>query len=141
MAIEFTRCETCSIIFPNQDGQYSQCPKCRNEVSQGASIHDLLRLLKNAIRDTQSRGAFLTVDELSNATGIDVDKIWHFIHNGEIDTATFSDPEVRSFIARRKKELMKSTLKAPSDAEPKPEEPSRPKSGFHLKAKDDPDKG
>jgi hypothetical protein len=141
MAIEFTRCESCGIIFPNQDGKYSQCPKCRNEVGQSASIHDLLRLLKNAIRDTQSRGAFLTVTELSAVTGIEEEKIWHFIHSGEIDTASFNDPEVRNFVVRRKKELMKSTIKAPSDTEAKPEEPARPKSGFHLKSKDDPDKG
>jgi hypothetical protein len=141
MAIEFTRCETCGIIFPNEDGKYTQCPKCRKEETQGTSIHDLLRLLKNAIRDTQSRGVFLTVAELSKLTNIEEDTIWHFIHSGEIDTASFSDPEVRSFIARRKKELMKSTLKTPSDVETKPDEPSRPKSGFHLRTKDDPDKG
>ena len=141
MAIEFTRCETCGIIFPNEDGKYAQCPKCRKEESSSASIHDLLRLLKNSIRDTQSRGVFLTVTELSKLTNIEEDTIWHFIHTGEIDTASFSDPEVRSFIARKKKELMKSTLKAPADSEAKPEEPSRPRSGFHLKSKDDPDKG
>lgn len=141
MAIEFTRCESCGIIFPNQDGKYTQCSKCRNDVAQGASIHDLLRVLKNTIRDTQSRGAFLTVTELSKLTGIEEDKIWHFIHTGEIDTASFNDPDVRSFIVRRKKELMKSTLKAPAEAEPKPEEAHRPRSGFHLKSKDDPDKG
>ncbi len=140
MPIEFTRCESCGIIFPNEDGKHARCSKCRNEEAQSVSSRDLLRILKNAMRDSQSRGTFLTIHDLAQQTEIEEDRIWGFIHSGEIDTASFSDPEVRSFIARKKKELMKSSSK-PVEQEPKPEEGSKRRSGFHLRTDNDPDKG
>jgi hypothetical protein len=140
MPIEFTRCESCGIIFPNQDGKETRCTKCRNEGTQSVSSRDLLRILKNALRDSQSRGAFLTIHDLAVQTEIDEERIWGFIHSGEIDTASFSDPEVRSFVARKKKELMKSSVK-PAEQEQKPEEGAKRKSGFHLRVDDDQGKG
>lgn len=140
MPIEFTRCEGCGIIFPNQDGKDSQCPKCRHEQAQHVSGRDLLRVLKNALRDAQSRGVFLNIRELSQLTEVDESCIWGFIHSGDIDTASLNDPEVRSFLARRKKELMKASAK-PAEAEPKLEEGTKRRSGFHLHADDDPGKG
>jgi hypothetical protein len=141
MPLEFTRCESCGIIFPHAEGEYQLCPKCRHEDVHEVTSREQLRALKNTLRDVQSRGMFLTMHELSAACGVDEETIWHFIQIGDIDTASLSDPDVRSFVARRKKELMKGAKPAGEQAA-KPEETPRTKvSGFHLKVDDAPDKG
>jgi hypothetical protein len=132
------------MIFPDASGQHDTCPKCRNEESTSEqSPHEILRTLKNALRDAQSEGSFLTVPDLSRRTGIEEAQIWHFIQSDEIETASFSDPEVRSFVVRRQKERMKASQKrAQLDTKPaKPENVAHErKSGFHLRIDDDREK-
>jgi hypothetical protein len=138
MALEFTKCESCGIIFPNQDGTEKMCPKCRNEDASGMTVRDLLRILKNALRDAQGRGQFLTIHDLSTQTKIEEDKIWGFIHRGEIDTASFNDPEVRTFVARKKMEQLQSSVrKHDSPAEPGTGKAQKPHSGLHFRREDD----
>jgi hypothetical protein len=138
MTLEFTKCENCGIIFPNQDGKETLCPKCRHADAAGVSSRDLLRLVKNAIRDAQGRGVFLTISEMSSQTGIEEEVIWGFIHRGEIDTAGFNDPEVRTYIARRKLEKLQSVIKKlDGPAEPEPSKSTKPRSGLHFRREDD----
>jgi hypothetical protein len=143
MPLDFTKCDQCGMIFPSQDSSQRLCPKCRHEESSELSTRELLRTLKNALRDAQSSGVFFTVPELSRRTGILEDKIWHYIHTGEIDTASFNDPQVRDFLVKRHKERMKASLPKPPESAkpgeaPRTDDKSKAKiSGFHLKVQDD----
>ena len=138
MPLEFTKCESCGIIFPNQDGKETLCPKCRHTGSSGVSSRDLLRIVKNVIRDAQGRGVFLTVAEISKQTDVEEETIWGFIHRGEIDTASFNDPEVRTFIARKKMEKMQSVMKKKDEpADNESTKPNKPRSGLHFRREDD----
>lgn len=137
MPIEFTKCAQCGIIFANPNGTQTLCAKCRDEAPAFDSPRELLRFLKNTLRDAQAHGEFLTIPELAAKAEVTEDRIWTFIHAGEIDTAGFNDPQVREYIARRRKELMKNR-QAGSEQSPEPKEGGRAKpSGFHLKVEDD----
>jgi hypothetical protein len=143
MPAEFKKCKDCGMIFPDAGGQQELCPKCRHEDNAGEkSTRDLLRTLKNLLRDAQSQGQFLTVPELAKRSGIEEGVIWHFIQTDEIETAAFNDPEVRGFVARRQMDKLKATQqRALQEHKPaKPEAPREHKSGFHLKVDDDRDK-
>jgi hypothetical protein len=135
--MEFIKCEQCSIIFPSQDSSQTLCPKCRKEESKVVSDRDMLRALKNTLRDAQTAGMYLTVAELSRKTDITEERIWRFIHAGEIDTASFNDPGVRDFVVKRQKERLKTSVQKP-EQQSKPDDKPKPKvSGFHLKIQDD----
>lgn len=143
MALDFTKCEQCGIIFANPDSQQQLCPKCRHEAPQTISTREQLRLVKNELRDQQAQGCFLTVEELSEHTGVEQSTIWHFIHSGEIDTASFNDPGVRDFIVKRRKERMKAALGTAQEHDEKPavDQAARVKSsGFHIKVDNDREK-
>jgi len=144
MAVEFKKCKYCGMIFPDASGQQDTCPKCRHEAAASElSQRDILRTLKNALRDAQSQGLFLTVPELAGRTGVEETQIWHFIQTEEIETANFSDPEVRSFVIRQRKERYKAThpQTPPESKSAKPDSAVQEhKSGFHLKIDDDRDK-
>jgi len=109
---EFTRCERCGIIFPRSENE-KLCSKCRERTEEETaaatrSKQDILRTLKTTIRDAETSGVFLTVSELSERTGIEEPNIWEYIQSGEIDTASFDDPQVRDFVVRKRREQMKS---------------------------------
>ena len=120
MAQDFSKCEQCGIIFLNPGNAHQTCPKCRNEEETAACEQDVLRLLKNTLRDHESRGELLTISSLADCTGVPERTIWEFIHQGEIDTAAMDDPEVRQYVARRRLErersLQKQSGKPPSAA-------------------------
>lgn len=139
---EFVRCDNCGIIFQQLEAE-TTCPKCRELTGAQAedaepSTVETLRKLKNAIRDAEASGTFFTVDELSEQTGIAVPTIWEFIHNGEINTAPFNDPQVRDYIVRKRREQMKALRgdKGPAPAPPASERPSKIR-GFHSRLEDD----
>jgi hypothetical protein len=141
MTQQFSKCETCGIIFLNPNEEHRQCPRCREETALPESDRDVLRLLKNMLRDAQSHGEFLTLHELSEQTGVPEEKIWHFIHNGEIDTASFNDPEVREYLVRKRREIAKMARGRPgeperADSQP-PADAQKPGAGFHSKANDE----
>jgi hypothetical protein len=148
MPAEFTKCAQCGIIFPNPDGQRELCPRCANEpLEHEESLREVLRRLKNLLRDAQANGTFLTMEQLAQQANTDESRIWHFIQSGEIDTATLSDPEVKTFLARRHKERLKASVTqpkqpAPGSGRPAAEDKGKPgtsnkASGFHIRREDD----
>jgi hypothetical protein len=140
MATEFTKCEQCGLIFANPNGEQSLCPKCRQAEPGEISGKDLLRKLRNLLRDAQCQGAFMTIHELAANAQVNEDRVWHFIHTGELDTASFNDPEVRDFVVKKRKEMLKSRVGQPESPANQPGT-ARPKtSGFHLRVEDDKDK-
>jgi len=137
---DFTRCERCGIIFPRTENE-TLCPKCSERgdeilTTELRSKQEILRTLKNIIRDAQAKGEFLTVAELSESTKIEEATIWEYIQSGEIDTATFDDPEVREFIVRKRREQMKS-LRSAKRAEEPPRDATTKIRGFHSRSDDD----
>jgi hypothetical protein len=139
MPMQFTKCKQCGMIFPDASGHNDTCPKCRHEEITGEmSARDVLRTLKNLLRDAQSQGQFLTVPELSKRAGVEEGLIWHFIQTDEIETAAFNDPDVRGFVARRQMDRLKANQqRAMQERKPaKPEAARDHKSGFHLKVDD-----
>jgi len=139
MSSDFTKCEGCGIFFANPGDVQTHCPKCRHEEPPPTSPREVLRLLKNTLRDSQAHGEFLKVEELSTRTGVPSEKIWEFIHTGQIDTASFDDPAVRAYVARRQMERMRTHPLDPHAETPgKPDErPARREGGFHLKKDND----
>jgi hypothetical protein len=137
---EFTRCERCGIIFPRA-AKESICPKCQElgeeePAAETRGKHEILRDLKNIIRDAEARGVFLTVAELSERTEIEESTIWEYIQSGEIDTASFDDPQVREFIVRKRREQMKS-MRSSRPPEPASRTPAEKLRGFHSRADDE----
>jgi hypothetical protein len=139
MVPDFSKCNTCGIIFNNPDGAHQQCPKCRSGPPELDSQRDELRLLKNTIRDNQAIGEYMTVPQLSEKTGVNSEQIWHFIRSGEIDTAGFDDPSVRDFLVRKKREQDKLArqLQDQSTGKKQPVDTKKKRSGFHLRSDDD----
>jgi hypothetical protein len=138
MVPDFSKCNTCGIIFNNPDGAHQQCPKCRSGHSELDSPRDELRLLRNTIRDNQAIGEYMTVPQLSEKTGVDSEQIWHYIRSGEIDTAGFDDPSVRDFLVRKKREQEKLARQMQDHSAGKPLASTKKKrSGFHLRSDDD----
>ena len=141
MPTEFTKCEGCGIIFANSDSAQTLCPKCRHEESTAVTPRDILRQLRNVLRDAQISGAFLTVPELAEKANTTEEQIWRFIHDGEIDIASFNDPAVRDYLVRKQRERLKAM-------HPKASEPVKPaagekggasgakRGGFHLRGDD-----
>jgi predicted DNA-binding transcriptional regulator AlpA len=104
------------------------------------SSADTLRMLKNAIRDVMASGEMITVTQLSEKTGIDESRIWHHIHSGEISTASFSDPQVKDYMHKKKVERIQMKRKmSGKHEEPAKEAPKekKPKSGFHISSDDE----
>ena len=132
----FSRCKECGIIFHNPEGKYEKCPKCRDDAGE-LSERDTLRLIRNTVRDFQAKGEFVTVKQLVNLTGVSEKQIWHFIKNGDLDTASFSDPQVREYIVRRRRELSRAVKGKEASQSEKPEAPPARSSGFHMKRDDD----
>jgi len=137
---EFTRCERCGIIFPRLENE-SICPKCQERGEEEPAVEtrgkpEILRDLKNFIRDAEAHGMFLTVAELCQRTGVEEAIIWEYIQSGEIDTAPFDDPQVREFIVRKRREQMKS-LRGGRTADPAPSSPTPKIRGFHSRADDE----
>jgi hypothetical protein len=140
MPVEFTKCEQCGLIFANPGGEEVLCSKCRQVEPESISSRELLRKLRNLLRDFQVQGAFLTIPELAEKAAVSEERVWHFIHTGELDTASFNDPEVRDFVVKKRKEMLKSRVN-PSDTGQSQPGTARPKtSGFHLRVEDDKDK-
>jgi len=144
MAPDFSKCEQCGIIFLDPGNQNQLCPKCRDEEEvPEQSKRDVLRLLKNTIRDAQSRNVMLTVDDLSERTQIPAHIIWSFIQAGDIDTASFDDPQVKQFLARQrlerdhdlKQQVQKTFSKDPADKSD--DKAGKERRGYHLKKTDD----
>jgi hypothetical protein len=136
MAPEFTRCTECGIIFQSTEGE-TQCPKCCAAEESAQAVRDkseMLRFLKNLLRDAQAAGEFLTVVELSKRTGIEEAQIWEFIHSGEIDTASFDDPHVRDFLVRKRREQAKAKITASQDSD---QQQRKKRSGFHSRHGDE----
>jgi hypothetical protein len=139
---EFVRCDSCGIIFQQVEAE-TTCPKCleragEEEQDSGPGKLEILRQLKNIIRDAEASGSFFTVDELSDKTGIEVPKIWEFIHSGEINTARFDDPQVRDYIVRKRREQQKAMrgIKEPSPP-PSASNSAAKIRGFHSRPEDD----
>jgi len=95
------------------------------------TARDALRALKSTLRDAQARGELMTITDLAEETGIDEQRIWGFINDGEIDTASFNDPMVRDFVFKRRRELLKQSHPA-HEEKPEPEH-----HGFHHRADED----
>lgn len=138
MPLEFTKCEKCGKIFPAREVGATQCPACRG-VSAELSDKDLLRQLKNTLRDVQSKGEFLDIPQLSAASKVEEDKIWHFINSGDISTASVDDPAVRDFLIRKKREQAKLSKKIQGDESKQTSQQkfySKKSSGFHHSGND-----
>jgi hypothetical protein len=96
------------------------------------TARDALRVLKGTLRDAQARGDLMTITDLADATGIGEDRIWGFITDGEIDTASFNDPQVRDFVFKRRREMLKQNMPAHEErAEPHEHH------GFHHRTDED----
>ena len=140
MPIEFTKREQCGIIFANSNGTQTLCTKCRGEEPAFESPRELLRYLKNMLRDAQAHGEFLTIPELASKADVTEVRIWAYIRTGDLDTAGFNDPQVREYIVKRRKELTKNRQAEPDQA-PANKGPERSKhAGFHLRVEDDKNK-
>ena len=142
MSQQFTRCKTCGKIFPAAEPDDEICPKCLEEQASDEigddndeqANRDRLRLLKNALRDAQAKGVMLNTHELSEQTGVREPTIWHFINNGELDTAGFDDPKVRDFMKRKRIERAREAAKAMrGDSKPAAGEAKAKPSGFHTR--------
>lgn len=138
MVPDFSKCSTCGIIFNNPGGIHQQCSKCRSEPAELELPRDELRLLKNTIKDALAAGEFMTVPQLTEKTSVDAEQIWHYIRSGEIDTASFDDPNVRNFLVRKRREQDKLTRQLQEQTIDK-EKPANVKkrSGYYLRADDD----
>lgn len=132
---DFTSCGRCGKIFLNPGRAHELCTRCRGGDGTELSARDALRLVKNTLRDAQAKGVLLTMPEVAVATGVEEDRVWGFITSGEIDTAGFEDPQVRDFVQKRRRELLKQQG-APTPAAA-PAEPEKPRSGFHGRTDDD----
>jgi hypothetical protein len=130
---EFATCAQCGRIFANPGGQHNMCTRCRGDETHELSTRDALRLLKGTLRDAQARSELMTIPELSKATGVDEQRIWGFISDGEIDTASFNDPQVRDFVFKRRRELLKQS-QAPAEEKAQPQEHHH---GFHHRNSED----
>lgn len=135
MPVEFIKCEKCGKIFGRSEEE-TLCPACREVDAGPKTPKELLRIVRNYIRDVQARGALMTLEQVAEETGVDYATIWEFIQRGDIDLARFDDPQVKSFLLQRRREQDKN-LRHRVD-EIKTAEPEQKKSGgFHLS---DPDK-
>jgi hypothetical protein len=136
MSPTFVKCEKCAKIFAKEGSGEDICPKCGDAASlEAADPGSNLRLLKNTIRDVQSRGELITIPQLVEITGIDEETVWKYISSGEIDTARFDDPMVREFMQRkrleREHELRRKGLRGEPEAHDSPAAP-KPR-GFHIR--------
>jgi hypothetical protein len=134
---DFSKCESCGIIFHNPDGQHTTCSRCRESSDSPASEQDELRQLKNLLRDMRARGEYPTVVELSKQTGVSEDRIWGYIRSGEIDTASLDDPKVRDYLLRKRVEQAKAAQRQRGESAQPAEAPAERPSGFHHKKNDD----
>lgn len=133
MPVEFIKCSECSVFFPKDEKGSTACPKCRNEPMEFSGPKDKLRHLKNILRDNAAKGNMLTIPQLSEISQIGDTVIWEFINSGQLDVASFSDPEVRDFVVKRRREKLKeaqSRVAQPVSSEP---EPTKKHSGFHKR--------
>lgn len=131
---EFANCTECGRIFANPGGEHTLCTRCRGTAGGPLSARDALRLLKSTLRDAQAKSDLMTIEDLSKVTGIDPQRIWGFISDGEIDTASFNDPQVRDFVIKRRRELLKQS----AHQDEKPAAPDHHHhSGFHNRADED----
>ena len=136
MPAEFLKCTECSIFFPRDEKGNDKCPKCRDEPYVPDSPRDRLRHLKNTLRDNAARGLMLTIPQLAEQSGLSDTVIWEFINSGQLDVASFNDPDVRDFVVKRKRERMRevqSRVAQPVSSEP---EPTKKRSGFHKRIDD-----
>lgn len=129
MPLDFTKCEECGKIFPQSAIGQTLCPACQG-ISAELTDKDLLRQLKNTLRDVQARGEFLNIFQLADESHVSEDKIWHFINTGELSTASFDDPAVRDYLVRKKRELAKQAK------QPKEKMDEKDKRKFYSKKKD-----
>lgn len=135
MSPTFVKCEKCTKIFAKEGSGPDICPKCLdNSKDVPDDAVSQLRLLKNTIRDVQSRGEMITIPQLVEETGIEEETVWKYISSGEIDTAKFDDPEVREYMQRkrleREQELRRKGLRGDLDSGPAENKPHR---GFHIR--------
>lgn len=142
MPLDFTKCEECGKIFLQSAIGQTLCPACQG-ISAELSDKDLLRQLKNTLRDVQARGEFLNIAQLTEESQVAEDKIWHFINTGELSTASLDDPAVRDYLVRKKRELAKQA-KQPKEKKDEGDKrkfySKKQDTGFHLSTKDGPKK-
>lgn len=132
---DFTSCGRCGKIFLNPGKAHELCTHCRGDESVELSAREALRLVKNTLRDAQAAGALLTMPEVAQQTGVSEERVWGFITSGEIDTAGFEDPQVRDFVQKRRRELLKSQGRPEQHSEA--EQPVKPRSGFYTRTDDE----
>jgi hypothetical protein len=131
MPAEFIQCTECSVFFAKDDSGRSLCGKCSDEPYVPSSPKDCLRYLKSFLRDLESAGEMLTVPELSLRTQVSDTVIWEFIRSGQMDVASFNDPEVRDFVVKRNRErLRESQARTPQAVS---SEPEKKRTGFHKR--------
>ncbi|MEZ5337748.1 MAG: hypothetical protein R3F46_05740 [bacterium] len=101
-----------------------------------ASPKDKLRHLKSILRDYASHGKMLTIPQLSEESQLSDTVIWEFINSGQLDVATFNDPDVRDFVIKRRRERIKDAqTRQPQPVSSEPE-PTSKRSGFHKRVDD-----
>jgi hypothetical protein len=83
MSSEFTRCNSCGIIFHNPGHRDESCARCQPDWKPMLSDKDKLRLLKGILRDAQAAGQLLTIPQLAERSRIDYAEIWQFIQSGD----------------------------------------------------------
>ncbi len=105
-------------------------------VEEGASMKDILLVLKRQVRECNVIGEFLTVPELSHCTDVAESTIWHFIRSGQLDTISLDDPKVREFLLEKRRKLAAQYRKSAKDSEQQEQSEGRSK-GFYRKTSDD----
>ena len=134
MTVEFVKCSDCSVFFARDDSDSTLCHKCRAEPYVPSSPKDCLRYLRTLLRDLEINGELLTIPELAVRAQVSDTVIWDFIKSGQLDTASFNDPEVRDFMVKRIRERRKEAqarTPQPVSSEPQPK-----RAGFHKRPDD-----
>ena len=129
--MDFSKCSTCGKIF-KRESEEKDCPSCRQEPAAPPSDKEYLRLVRNLIKDAMASGEMLTVPQIIEKTSVPESKVWHFIASGEIDTASFRDPEVQRFIQKQRLERLRK-LGGDDDAKVADEPAAEKPRGFHTR--------
>lgn len=127
---EFIKCSECGKIFARQ-GEESLCRSCRHEDSGPRTEREMLRDLRNYLRDCQAQGVMLTIENLCADTNVTPEIVWHFIHTGDLDLARFDDPAVKNYLVQKRREQERKLQDRARELSTTPD--SKPVSrGFHL---------
>lgn len=131
---DFIKCAECGKIFA-RESEETLCRNCRHEDTGPRTEREMLRDLRNYLRDCQAQGVMLTIDNLCEDTNIPPEMVWHFIHTGDLDLARFDDPAVKNYLLQKRREqerkLQDRAKEITTEAESKPLN-----RGFHLSDND-----